>query len=324
MKKLILILFVFLQAASVFAENNENGYSYIPLLNYEFVSVEGQKYHAPGAGLLLLHGDQSPKYSEVPDNFLIGILYKTAILDNPPLNYSNLYHDILFVFERRIKRHTIQVVLNSSSDEPVYGGLQTTQSHIGYGFEFLRKEKIDFTIGAFLLVRDYGIDLPNGGTWPVLPVPLVRFNFYSSIVHLSLNYFKFTLVAAPESQFRLAGSINLDSLNISDGHDTLFDCIFWYRFFKKDYKLGDFAGIGIGIKNSGPSGPDGLGARSFSLGEKNKIYDMNYYSVFGVLDVSFFKISGGYIFYSRERYDTNTMKETGKGFFVSTQVLYKF
>jgi hypothetical protein len=94
-----------------------------------------------------------------------------------------------------------------------------------------------------------------------------------------------------------------------------FDAILWYRFFDKNFTYGDFAGAGLGIKNSGID---------FTLSEKGKFYDMNYYSVFGILDASLLTISGGYIFYSRELYETNNSKPTGKGWFISVQALYQF
>jgi hypothetical protein len=50
---------------------------------------------------------------------------------------------------------------------------------------------------------------------------------------------------------------------------------------------------------------------------------MNHYAVFGILDASFLKISGGYIFHSVERFDKDT-KQTGTGFFVSLQGTYRF
>jgi hypothetical protein len=72
-----------------------------------------------------------------------------------------------------------------------------------------------------------------------------------------------------------------------------FDTILWYRFFDKNFAYGDFAVAGLGIKNSGID---------FTLSEKEKFYDMNCYSIFGILDASLLTINGGYIFYSRELY----------------------
>jgi hypothetical protein len=48
--------------AFCFAE--DEGVRLIPLLNYEYVSVENQQFHAPGGGLILLAGNQHPPLSE--------------------------------------------------------------------------------------------------------------------------------------------------------------------------------------------------------------------------------------------------------------------
>jgi hypothetical protein len=113
----------------------------------------------------------------------------------------------------------------------------------------------------------------------------------------------------------MTGFARLDIYKINDIHDLLFDCILWNSFIDKDFAYVDFAGVGMGIKNGG---------LDFTLSEKGKFYNTHYYSIFGIIDASLLKISGGYIFYSREFYETNNFKSTGKGWFISTQLLYQF
>jgi hypothetical protein len=79
--------------------------------------------------------------------------------------------------------------------------------------------------------------------------------------------------------------------------------------------LGDFAGIGIGLKNE---------SYNFDLSEgREKTFEQQYTAIFGVLDISALKLSGGYIFDSRELYNGGE-KNTGKGFFISLQGMYRF
>jgi hypothetical protein len=179
----------------------------------------------------------------------------------------------------------------------------------------IRKENINLTLGAALGLSDYGFDFPKGGTWPLLPSPIINFAFYSRIVNLGFTWPEFKLTLAPESRFRMTGAVKLDIYKFRDIHDMQFDCVLWYRFFDKDFAYGDFAGAGLGIKNSG---------LDFTLSEKGKFYDPHYYSVFGVIDASLLTINGGYIFYSRELYETNKGRPTGKGWFLSVQALYQF
>jgi len=87
--------------------------------------------------------------------------------------------------------------------------------------------------------------------------------------------------------------------------------------------MGDFAGIAVGIKN------DNYGA--FDLGEHNKNYpedeetfETHYNSVFGVLDLTLLKITGGYAFNGRELYREEDTKDTGEGYFLSIEGMYQF
>ncbi|MDR1932147.1 MAG: hypothetical protein LBQ57_04890, partial [Spirochaetales bacterium] len=106
-----------------------------------------------------------------------------------------------------------------------------------------------------------------------------------------------------------------------DARDLLFDCALWYRFFDKDSEHGDFAGLGLGIKNSG---------LCFDFGEKDKSYELQYYSLYGTLDLSLLQISGGYCFRGREIFDSSSSgsieksRTLGGGFFVSVQLTAHF
>ena len=316
MKKTMCIFVLILITVLSFAEETEGKDVHIvPILNYEFVSLEHQKYHLPGGGLILLKGNQTPTWEEEPDSLMIGALYKAALISEVPPNYPNLFHSVELIGEWRKKRHFVQALISSYSDKPLYGGMHTSYSQIGYGYQLLRNENIRLTLGAALGLSDFGFDLPNGGTWPLLPSPIVEFAFYSPIVNVMFNWPELKVIIGSESRIRLTNTVRLDIWKFHDVHDMLFDSILWYRFFDKDFAYGDFAGIGVGIKNGGID---------FTLSEKWKYYDNHYYSVFAILDASLLTVSGGYIFYSREFYEENISKPTGRGWFISAQILWQF
>ena len=139
------------------------------------------------------------------------------------------------------------------------------------------------------------------------------------MINLVLDFPELKLSFLPESKVRMTGAVSLDIYKFHDVHDLKFNSILWYRFFDKDFVAGDFLGIGLGVQNVGQnSGTD------FVLGEKDKKYDINYYSVFGIVDAGLLKISGGYIFYGREVYGADYSRLTGNGFFVKLEMFYQF
>jgi hypothetical protein len=77
----------------------------------------------------------------------------------------------------------------------------------------------------------------------------------------------------------------------------------------------------VGIKNTG---------LCFDFGEKNKSYELQYYSLYGTLDVSFVQLSGGYCFRGREILDSansgafDNVRTLDDGYFVSVQLTHSF
>jgi hypothetical protein len=288
------------------------------MLNYEFISVEKQQYHAPRGGLLLLSGEQNPPPSVKPDSLLIGMFYKPHILKEYKAPWANLYHDIDIIAEREIGRHLFRGFLSSRSDKPVAGGFRTTYSLAGYGYTPIRNEKMYLTLGLGVAAGDFGIEFSNGSILPVFPVPIIKFGYNSRFINIAYDAPDFSMTIAPESRIRMTVFFPIE-YSYSSVYDLLGEGILWYRLFTKDSAAGDFAGIGVGVKAENLKDY----GRTFILAETYKTYDMNHYAVFGILDVSFLKISGGYIFHSLERFDKDNV-QTGPGFFVSLQGTYRF
>jgi hypothetical protein len=232
------------------------------------------------------------------------------------VSYSDLtnYHSIDFLFDSRMSRHQFLAIFNADSDKPVAGGLHTFSTAIGWGYELLRYTGISIILGAAVAMNDFGIDLPNGDPLPVLPLPFVRLKFKTEWLAGSFDF-----LSDPTLQFTIAPNqrIRLIVEATSNFQSVLGEGIIWYRLFTREHPLGDFAGIGIGIKNGG------YGFRLSEAGDK--AFEYQYTSVFGVLDASFLKVGAGYIFDSREIHDYGDItKNAGKGYFVSIFGAYQF
>jgi hypothetical protein len=300
-----------------FAEDKD--YRIIPMAAYDFVSFENQRYHAPGGGVVFMKGEQSSSSTPPPteqerDSFMIAAFYQSYLLKDNQGGYPSLYHNVTAMAERKIRRHQMLGIFRSPSDEPVYGGLRAFQAALGYGYELARNDALSLTLGAAVGISEF--DIGGGITVPVFPFPLVRFGFTSSWLNVSFDFLTnpvLDIVIAPESRIRMNGSFQM--VYYRDIRDFLFDCTLWYRFFTKEHQMGDFAGIGVGIKNSG---------EDFLLSEKGKTYEMGYYAVYGIIDLSFLQVSGGYVFNGRERYGNNAAQSLGDGYFISAQLAWQF
>jgi hypothetical protein len=301
-----------------FAEDRDGkevkDYSIIPIATYEFISVDDQQYHVPGGGMVFMKGDQDPPVEEERNSLMIAAFYKSYLLQEYQDGYPNLYHHITAMAEGKIKRHQLLGIFRSPSDKPVYGGLQTFQAAFGYGYELVRNNSLSLTLGAAIGISEF--EIGDDITVPVFPFPLIRFGFTSRWINISFDFLTnpaLDIVIAPENRIRMNGSFQM--VYYRDIQDLSFDCTLWYRFFTKEHAMGDFAGVGIGIKNSG---------EDFKLSEKDKTYEMGYYSVFGIIDLSFLEFSGGYIFSSRERYGNNAAQSLGNGYFIRAQLAWQF
>jgi hypothetical protein len=189
--------------------------------------------------------------------------------------------------------------------------LSTFQAGFGWGYEVIRQPHISLIIGAALGVSDFGITLPSGNQWSVLPLPLIRFGidtqwFVSSFDFLTGPNLFFTV--APKEKIRFTADMRMDKFrNIND---LIYEFTVWYRLFNTEHKLGSFAGIGAGVKHD---------VMDFVLSRDSSNFDLEQISVFAVIDLSIVKIQGGWIFNSTYRLDGEKTGNPGKGFFISVQ-----
>lgn len=284
--------------ASVAAEGDTQ---YLPLAKYDYLSVKDQQINSAGGGLVI-----------VSDRlFFAGIYTYHSFAEQPELSYPEKYQGIELLVDGKINRHGYLAVFKSISDQPVYGGLPTYQGAVAYSYELIAGEHLTLALGAGLAVSDFGIELSNGKPWPILPVPLVRLGYTSTLIDLKLELItgpNLSFVMAPDSRIRFLGDFRMDQFR--DIRDLIFECALEYRLFPADHVMGELAGISAGAKS------DRL---SFVPASKDEDLDIHYYSLFGRLDLSLLSITAGYAFDTVQILSENKSSKLGTGFFISIQ-----
>lgn len=294
---LILCMITTILAAQENEEQREAKAHLLPLLNYDYLSLGSQSVHSPGTGLIV-----------TGENVMAVGLYSFHSLEKAPSNsYPTEYHSLEFILGGHKDRHTYLAVFKSQSDKPVYGGLNTFQSAAVYGYQLIDGPRLSLVLGAGLAVSDFGIEGANGGPWPLLPVPLIRMNYSSEWMETSFEFLtgpNLCLTIAPEKRIRFTGDFRMDQFR--DIHDLIFENALHYRFFSADHPMGDLAGVSIGIKND---------VYTFDLADEEEPLEIQYYALFGAIDLTLLKISAGYTF--------NDGNEKN-GLYLSLQGMYQF
>jgi len=311
--------FVFASDSAEEKIDNEKIY-FVPVLMYEHAAVAERKYHAPGAIAVIAKGNRELPFENDSESFFFGAIYKQYIFSDIEVpNYSNNYHDIEMMIEKRYGRHYLVALFESYAQRPIAGGLQSFATGAGYAYDFISRSNFSFIFGFGIGVSDFGIDMPNGRPLPVLLIPVTRISGNFSWLKFTFEFINkpmlnFTIL--PKKKVRFTGYFRMDRYN--DAEDIIFDCALWYRFFSEKHIFGDFAGIAVGMKNEG---------KNFSLPDEDRYYLFRNYSVYGKLDFSFLQLSCGYIFKASETFEYGNDKtkiDTGKGAWGSVVAAYKF
>ena len=312
------ILFALFAATAVFGQAREKDplVFFIPA-GYDLMRLENQTIHSPALGFGFILGEQDLPFDQVERRFFGMALYQPVIFSETTApDVPELYHEIDAIFDGRLGRHQLLFILKSASNRPLFGGLNSIQVGAGWGYEIIRRPQVSLILGAVLGVNDFGITLPSGAVWPVLPLPLIRFGidtqwFTSSFDYLTGPNFEFTV--APNRKLRLTGEMRMDNYRSID--DLVCEFTLWYRFFDKNHRMGDFAGIGAGFK----SDLIDFNLSDVSIPAEN--FCVLQRSVFLALDLSILNIQGGWIFESSYLIDGEKNGSPGRGFFISVQGL---
>lgn len=202
----------------------------------------------------------------------------------------------------------------NASDRPVVGGARTFQAAAAYGYEVVQLPRFSLVLGGGLAVSDFGIETAGGNPWLLWPVPLIRSAWESRLLNVNLDIItgpNLNLTLAPQSRLRATVDVRFDQLR--DERDLMFECALVYRLFTPDYPMGDPAGVAVGIKS------DACGFDREAEGVSLELYR---YALFGTIDLTLLKPSGGYAFDSRIRYRETISEPAGDGRFVSVSALY--
>ncbi|MCL1928257.1 MAG: hypothetical protein FWG07_05635 [Treponema sp.] len=312
-QKIIVVLLTLMRfiTSAVFGQEQPKITLLFPF-GYDFIRLGEQTIHSPSAGTGFLLGEMDLPFTEVERRFFGLALYRPFFLsEEPQSGVTRPLHRIDAIFDGRINRHQILFIFKSTADKPIAGGLNTFQAGAGWGYELIRQDHVSLILGAVAGVSDFGITLPSGAVWPLLPLPLVRFGidtqwFVSSFDFLTGPKLSFTV--APKEKIRFTADMRMDKYRNID--DLICEFTLWYRFFSADHLLGDFAGIGFGIKND---------MYGFDLSNDLKVFELQQKSVFASIDLSILSIQGGWIFDSNYIVDNKKTKNPGKGFFISVQ-----
>ncbi|MCA1754850.1 MAG: hypothetical protein LC641_09185 [Spirochaeta sp.] len=281
-----------------------SGLQVIPLAQYQLLSLESQTVHSPGAGVIV--ADESL--------FLVGLYSHHLFQKKLECDYPDTYHSIELMADGQRDRHRYLGFFKSESDRPVVGGIRTFQAAAVYGYEVVQQPHFSLVLGGGLAVSDFGIETPGGDPWPLIPVPLIRAAWESRLLTANLDFItgpNLGLVLAPQSRLRATLDARVDQLR--DERDLLFEAALVYRFFTPEHPMGDLAGVAVGIKSE---------AYEFALEAKDESLELHSYALFGTVDLTLLKLSGGYAFDSRVRYRESVTESAGEGWFISVSALY--
>jgi len=281
----------------------------VPLAQFEHLSLTTQQIQSPGVGLLIKNED-----------LMFSGLYTQYVFEKPLQHgFPSRYQSIDMLLDVKKGRHQYLGIFKSASDQPVSGGINTYQAAAVYGYEMINKPHLSFMLGGGLAVGNFGIETSDGKNWPLVPVPLVRVNYHTDWLDTKFEFMtspnlNFTL--APRGHVRLNGDFRMDQFR--DERDLIYEVALEYRPYSEQDKLGDFAGVSLGIKN------DNYGA--FQLGNEadDESLEVHYKSLYAAVDVSVLKISAGYAFDGRALYREKLKQDMGEGYYVSVQAMYPF
>lgn len=260
-----------------------------PLGTYEHLSLPDTTVHAPGAGFLVLKDD----------TFFIG-QYALHMIDDETLEPSR-FHTIDAIFDTTIDRHRLLSLFSSASDVPVAGGWHTFRAATVYGYRLVATDRAQLTLGGGLAVADFGIETPDGGVWPLLPLPFIEGSYTSRAVALSFDFItgpNLNVTIAPEATVNVIADARIDQFRSIE--DLVFEAAVVYQPFS------------LGIANK---------TFSYDLADERESWDVGSYTLFGKVDLTVLTVTGGYAFNSWRRRDNEIERDGNSGFYLGIDVL---
>lgn len=278
----------------------------LALFGYDHLSLDDLAIRSPSLGLAIIQ----------PDRNVVGLYTRHQVTGAEAPEYSDTYHSLDLMLEAQRERHHYLGIFNSTSDQPVRGGLSTYMAGAFYGYEFIESDRFSLIAGGGLAIGDFGITTRSGDVWPIIPLPILRLHYRSPLLSATTDIIgspAFSAVLGPNHHWRLITEARVSELN--SARDVIFDLSANYRFFLEDHPYGDFAGIALGVKNDG---------YAFQLSEDKGTYEVDYLAGYARVDLSFLTLTGGYVVSGREHLNDAEPVTRDDGYFVSLQGMYQF
>lgn len=289
-----LTLFAAFAAVFVGAEGSPSegeGTLFAPLATYHSLVTDDQTVHSLGGGVLVL----------AEEDLFVGTYSNTRYADAPAPYQGDRFHAIDLLYDGGEDRRDTILLFKSASDRPIVGGWSTVQGAAVVGYDVLDRRRTSLVLGGGLAVGDFGIDTPAGDTWPLIPVPFVRFAYATPLITCSLDFItgpNATVEVTPTPDLHATVDVRVDQFR--DARDVIFDASFGYRF------------LSVGVKND---------TYSFIPYDEDESVETFYYAAYGSIDLEVLTITGGYAFDTVFRSDEISSVKTGDGYFLSVQAL---
>ena len=322
-KNISAVLLLILMNTAVYAESEKERSNdctdIIPLMKYETLKMKKQQLSTYTGGLVIIQDKSELSSNKNKDSFTAALLYgKTKMEEEPLYEYPDNYTNIEFLLQKKKEGHNYFSIFRSNSDKPVSGGLNTYKFLTGYGYEIINTEKHSLYLGGSLAVYDWGIEMSNGESWPLLPLPFIHYEYTSPLLFCAFDFTSspmLDLTIAPENKLRLNSSILVADAGEWEDCGIKCDINLEYRFFSPDHEYGDFAGIRAGV-----SAEDYTADLSDS--DISPI-QTGWKSVYAALDLSFLEVIYGYG-YGKTYYKEQNEQNIGSGYYLSIQAAWMF
>jgi hypothetical protein len=306
------------QAAPSFTENKQETREketpslermvYIPNVSYTLISFDDIQIHNPLASLTIIRFNPA----EQDRSFTASLSYSPQIMGDIRSDFPALHHTASAFITQKIRRHSILGAFLARTDKPIYGGLNTIMGFAGYSYNVIQGTHFSMTLGLNVIVMDIGVQLSNGISWILWPIPSMNLSWKYEWIDFSFTPAP-ALTIAPKSPFCLTARIGYPEYDIS----------FWYRSFRNSNPSAELFGLGIGMKND----------TNKTMSADGMSYGINYNALYGTIRLfSLVEISGGWTFNGKEGYSERSYEELieygglsaseyggniGQGFFVS-------
>lgn len=285
---------------------------FAPMISFELFQESPEAFIlTPGVAFQFVKTKPEGSDSRQPDAIVLGATYSQniftcGIADSSSYNIFNLSVMGSLV----LKRHQF-MLMGSTSGETVFKDLSTSVGLLGYTYQFIKTDHVNFQLGLGVAAMGAGVKIGEF-TLYAMPLPMLNLSYNSKIFNGTLSYMgspSLDVVFFPKSMFRLKGNCTVGGF--SSISDIGFDCsVACYPFVKT---AGDFLSVSAGVCTNGSS---------YIYGDNNKLTYISY-CAYGEINASALVIRAGWNFSGDKIINKETHPYNG-GLFLKVQAMYAF